>query len=181
MSAPPPEFRAVYDAHFDFVWCSLRRLGVREADAFDASQKVFLIVHAKLSEFERRAQLSTWLFAICRRVASDYRRSAAVRREVITDATHMDRYDSTSHDSSTHAERQHRAETAEALLDKLPESQRVVFVMFEVEELSGETIGQQLGISVGTVRSRLRLARETFSREVKRLALTRGSGRREAG
>jgi len=181
MSTPLPEFRAVYDAHFDYVWCSLRRLGVREADAFDLSQKVFLIVHAKLPDFEGRAQLSTWLFGICRRVASDYRRSAAVRREVITDATHMDRYDSASHHSSTHDETHHRAETAEALLDKLPEPQRVVFVMFELEELSGETIGQQLGISVGTVRSRLRLAREAFSREVKRLALARSSGRREVG
>ena len=181
MSTPPPQFRAVYDAHFDFVWCSLRRLGVREADAFDASQKVFLVVHAKLAEFEGRAQLNTWLFGICRRVASDYRRSAAVRREVITDAAHMDHYDSVSNDSSIPAETQDYAQTAEALLDKLPEPQRVVFVMFELEELSGETIGQQLGISVGTVRSRLRLAREAFAREVKRLALTRGSGRREAG
>jgi RNA polymerase sigma-70 factor, ECF subfamily len=177
MSTSPPEFRVVYDTHFEFVWCSLRRLGVREADAFDVSQKVFLIVHAKLPEFEGRAQISTWLFGICRRVASDYRRSAAVRREVITDATHMDRYDTASHDSSTHADTQYRAETAEALLDKLPEPQRVVFVMFELEEMSGETIGEQLGISVGTVRSRLRLAREAFSREVKRLALTR----KEAG
>ncbi len=181
MSTPLPEFRAIYDAHFDLVWCSLRRLGVREADAFDASQKVFLIVHAKISEFEGRAQLSTWLFGICRRVASDYRRSAVVRREVLTDVTHMDRYDTASHDSSTQAETQHRAETAEALLDKLPEPQRVVFVMFELEELSGEAIGKQLGISVGTVRSRLRLAREAFSREVKRLALTQASGRREVG
>ena len=37
-----------------------------------------------------------------------------------------------------------------------------------------------LGISVGTVRSRLRLAREAFSREVKRLALAQGGGRKEA-
>jgi len=45
MSTPPPDFRAIYDAHFDFVWRSLRRLGVREPDALDLTQKVFLTAH----------------------------------------------------------------------------------------------------------------------------------------
>ena len=42
-------------------------------------------------------------------------------------------------------------------------------MLFELEELSGPEIAEMLEISVGTVRSRLRLARETFAREVKRL------------
>jgi RNA polymerase sigma-70 factor, ECF subfamily len=42
MSEPPADFRALYDAHFDFVWRSLRRLGVREPDVLDLAQKVFL-------------------------------------------------------------------------------------------------------------------------------------------
>jgi sigma-70-like protein len=47
-----------------------------------------------------------------------------------------------------------------AILNMLPESQREVFVLYEVEELSGSEIADLLGISVGTVRSRLRLARK---------------------
>ena len=70
MSTPPPEFRAVYEAHFNFVWCSLRRLGVREADVLDQAQKVFLTAHFKLAEFEGRSQITTWLFGICQRVAA---------------------------------------------------------------------------------------------------------------
>jgi RNA polymerase sigma-70 factor (ECF subfamily) len=180
MSTPPPEFRAIYDAHFNFVWCSLRRLGVREADVLDQAQKVFLTAHFKLAEFEGRSQITTWLFGICQRVASDYRRSALFRREVTTDAAEMDLYGGSHDDLSQGAESRQRAQVAETILNKLPEAQRLVFVLFELEEMSGQDIAELLGISVGTVRSRLRLAREAFSREVKRLALAQGSGRKEA-
>ncbi|HKP61749.1 MAG TPA: sigma-70 family RNA polymerase sigma factor [Polyangiales bacterium] len=177
MSAPSADFRAIYDAHLDFVWRSLRRLGVRQADAMDQTQKVFLTAHAKLAEFQGRSRLRTWLFAICQRVASDYRRSAPLRREVTTDAAEIDLLSAHADDRS---EARQRAHLAEAILDKLPEPQRLVFMLFELEELSGDEIAGLLGISVGTVRSRLRLARETFAREVKRLHAAASGGRKEA-
>ncbi len=73
-----------------------------------------------------------------------------------------------------------RAQQAEAILAKLPPEQRIVFLLFELEEMSGQDIAELLGISVGTVRSRLRLARESFRREVKRLSIISGSRRKEA-
>jgi RNA polymerase sigma-70 factor (ECF subfamily) len=180
MSDPDPGFRAIYDAHFDFVWCSLRRLGVREPDVLDLAQKVFMIAHAKLPEFEGRSRLTTWLFGICQRSASDYRRSAAFRREVTTDSAEMDLFGAPHDDRPTSVESRQKAELAEALLNKLPDEQRVVFVLFELEEMSGQEIAELLSVPVGTVRSRLRLARETFSREVKRLSSAHRGGRREA-
>lgn len=164
------EFRAIYDEHFKLVWGALRRLGVREADVMDLTQKVFMTAFMKLESFEGRSRLTTWLFAICQRLASDYRRSAAVRREVPTDASELDVHSAPPEDSSAALAARRRAALAESILNKLPEAQRTVFVLFELEELSGSEIAEILGISVGTVRSRLRLARETFAREVKRLA-----------
>src|SRR5262245_8719123 len=57
-SATPPgeaEFRALYEAHFKLVWGSLRRLGVRDADVMDLTQKVFITAYMKFSEFEGRS------------------------------------------------------------------------------------------------------------------------------
>jgi RNA polymerase sigma-70 factor, ECF subfamily len=68
MSASESDFRALYDAHFEFVWRSLRRLGVREPDVLDIAQKVFLIAHLKIAEFKGRSRVTTWLFSICQRV-----------------------------------------------------------------------------------------------------------------
>jgi RNA polymerase sigma-70 factor (ECF subfamily) len=180
MSGPESEFRALYDAHFSFVWASLRRLGVREPDVLDLAQKVFLTAHLKLAEFEGRSRISTWLFAICQRVASDHRRSAPVRREIATEALELERASGVQPGPLAHAETRQRARLAEAVLDKLPEAQRAVFVLFELEDMSGDEIAALLAISVGTVRSRLRLAREAFAREVKRLAAAQGVGRKEA-
>lgn len=170
------EFRALYETHFKLVWGSLRRLGVPEADAMDLAQKVFFTVYTKLDEFEGRSLLTTWLVAICQRVASDYRRSAVVRREIATEAAELEArgapLDPSSAVSAPGAGLTSRDNLAlaEAILNKLPEAQRSVFVLYELEELSGPEIAEMLDISVGTVRSRLRLAREIFAREVKRLA-----------
>src|SRR5512138_2517440 len=68
-------FEEVYRAHFAFVWRSLRRLGVREEDAADAAQEVFIVVHRKLPEFAGHSKLTTWLYGICFRVASERRRA----------------------------------------------------------------------------------------------------------
>ena len=180
MSTPPTDFRAIYDAHFDFVWRSLRRLGVRESDALDLTQKVFLTAHVKLAEFEGRSQISTWLFGIAQRVASDYRRSALIRREVSTDHVELDAVASSPAEFSADSEERQRARAAEAVLNTLPEAQRTVFVLFELEDMSGQDIAALLDVSLGTVKSRLRLARDTFRREVKRLAALRAGTRKEA-
>ena len=60
----------------------------------------------------------------------------------------------------------------DAILSTMPEKLRLVFVMFELEEMSGEEIARLLDVPVGTVRSRLRLARAAFQREVKLLSET---------
>lgn len=176
---PEDEFRALYDAHVNFVWRVLRRLGVRDADLTDLTQKVFLTAFIKLPEFEGRSRMSSWLFAICQRVASDHRRSAFVRREVATDSAQLEGYPHARSDLHEQSDRNKRATVAEAILAKLPEEQRMVFVLFELEEMTGEQIAELLSLSVGTVRSRLRLARELFRREVRRLQLV--DANREAG
>jgi RNA polymerase sigma-70 factor (ECF subfamily) len=177
VSGDARQFEALYTAHVGFVWRCLRRLGVRESDLMDLTQKVFLTAFVKLPSFEGRSAITSWLFGICQRVASDYRRSAPIRREVSLEETQLERLGH-EHDLVHASDAGHRVRIAEAVLAKLPEEQRLVFVLFELEELSGEQIAEMLGLPVGTVRSRLRLAREIFQREVKRLTHARA---REAG
>src|SRR4051812_34339786 len=72
----PTTFEEVYAAHVAFVWRVLRALGVAAEQLEDAAQDVFVIVHRRLPEFEGRSAITTWLFAIARRVASRYRRKS---------------------------------------------------------------------------------------------------------
>ena len=59
-------------------------------------------------------------------------------------------------------------ERLQQILDALKPDQRAVFVMFEIDEMSCESISNQTGIPLGTVFSRLRAARKSFERELKR-------------
>src|SRR5260221_11821801 len=71
--APGPGFAEAYGGHFRYVWRCLRSLGVRDAVLDDALQDVFLVVQKKLPEFDGRADLRTWLYAISLRIARRYR------------------------------------------------------------------------------------------------------------
>jgi RNA polymerase sigma-70 factor (ECF subfamily) len=158
------DFEEIYRAHYDFVWRTLRRMGVGERDVKDAVQKVFIVAHRRLASFDGRSSLKTWLGGIALRVASDYRRSASVRREVLVAEAPLET--SSEADQLRRLEAQERLAALDAVLAELPLEQRTVFVLFELEEVSGEEIAELLSVPEGTVRSRLRLARRAFSRIV---------------
>jgi RNA polymerase sigma-70 factor (ECF subfamily) len=169
------DFRDVYDSHLSFVWRSLRRLGVPEANAGDAVQDVFLVVYRRLPDFDGGAKVSTWLFRICMHTAKDYRRRAYVRRELL-DATTGELEADPRGDALREVERREGLALAEAALEGLTLEQRAVFVLFELEDMTGDEIAETLGIPLGTVYSRLRLARAEFWRGIERRRGRRGGG-----
>src|SRR5882724_5521909 len=113
-------FREIYDANLALVCNALRRQAVREADVPDLAQKVFIIAFLKLSGFEERSKLGTWLFGICRCVAGDYRKAAYGRHEVITDSTEMDVLEGSGSDPSAQLDTAEAFRAAEAMLECLP-------------------------------------------------------------
>ena len=157
-------FRAIYDEHVAFVFRTLFRLGVPDRMVPDAAQEVFTVAFRSLDRFEGRSSMRTWLFGIARRVASDIRRSAPARLEVLEEAS-SDAPDS-KQDVAVWCERSEAVARAETLLAALPEEQRLVFWLFEIEEWTGAEIAEAIDASVPTVHSRLRLAREAIRRKL---------------
>ena len=153
-------FETLYEAHFEFVWRSVRQLGVPDASVDDAVQDVFLVAHRRLADFEARSTIRTWLFSIAVRVASDYRRAA--RRKGGGEPL-------TPEIPSSRPSPCDDAETSEALrrffraLDQLDAPKREVFVLAEVEQFTAPEIAEALGIPMNTVYSRLRAARLSFA------------------
>jgi RNA polymerase sigma-70 factor (ECF subfamily) len=161
-------FRQFYDTHVRFVWRAMLRLGVGENDVSDAVQEVFVVVYRKLPEFEARSKITTWLFGICMRIASDRRQRAHTRREVpSSDLASLPVEVVESVEALSDRER--ARELLAAILDGMPEEQRIVFSLFELEGLSGDAIAELLDVPTGTVRSRLRLARATLREAIARV------------
>ena len=153
-------FEEAYRAHFAFVWRSLRRLGIREEDAADTAQEVFIVVHRKLPEFAGHSKLTTWLYGICFRVASERRRA---RPQPTLGEQEAASFVGRPADPGATAERNQGLALLERVLDRIPDEQRAVFCLFELEGMTGEEIAEALEIPLGTAYSRLRLARAAFS------------------
>lgn len=156
----------VYELHADFVWRTLQHLGVRSADLEDLGQEVFVVVHRKLSSFDGRSKLTTWLFSICLHLVQRHRRRAYLRLEFLH-AEPPERIDPQTPEQSYAAEE--ARVRLEQLLAKLSPERRATFVLFEVEGVSCEEIAELTGVPVGTVYSRLHLARKQVSEVAARL------------
>lgn len=165
-SVPAPiAFEDVYREHFAMVWRVLRRFGVPERDLPDAAQDVFVVVHRKLDDFDQRSRITTWLYAICLRVASDRRRRAPNRHEAMGQDPDEKCASGATCEPWEIAERRTLLRRA---LDEMPLEQRTVFVLFELEGMTGDEIAEFVEAPLATVHSRLRLGRETFRRVVER-------------
>ena len=159
------DWSVFYDEHFDFVWRSLRRLGVPEASLDDAAQEVFLVAFRRAKEFEGRSSVRTWLFGIAWNRARELLRGARRRpEEPLPDVL----------PAAPLADQEQTAIDREALrfayrvLDELAPERRAVLVMVDVEEMTGVEIAEILGVPVNTVYSRIRLARRDFEAALKR-------------
>ena len=157
-----PSFDEVYATHVAFVWRVLRTFGLAGAQLEDAVQDVFLVVHRRLPEWEGRAAMATWLFAIARRVAASHRRRAGGERtEALVDEP------AGGDDTFAAMSRAQAAATVFHILQQLDEDKRIVFALVELEQLSVPEVARMLDLKLNTAYSRLRLARHAFELAVR--------------
>lgn len=158
-------FRRIALAQMDFVWRCLRRLGVIEADADDAVQQVLLVAHAKLDAIPEGRERA-FLFATAARIAANARRSVR-RRELAMEQASLRPREPQINQEALSEQLRARA-LLDEVLDELPEDLCEVFVLFEIEEVAIKDIADMLELPIGTVGSKLRRARKSFSDAVKR-------------
>ncbi len=165
------DFDAIYDQHVDFVWRNARRLGVPEGMQDDAVQEVFLVVHRRFADFAGRSSVKTWLFGILLRVARDCRRSIRRKSPYAQAPGGVVDADTVADDSGQPDERSLRSEAVQVLhrvLDQLDDEKRAVFVLAELEQMTGPEIAEALSVNPNTVYARLRAARRDFEQAVAR-------------
>ncbi len=163
------------EEYLDFVWRSLRSLGISAADCDDGCQKVWWVVARKAPQIEPGKERS-FIFSVVVRVASEMRRRAARDSTLPLDPE----LPSAEPGVEELCEQRRARGILENLLGGMPWEQRLVFVMFELEGLSTHDIAHTLNIPRGTVASRLRLARDCFNRALARYQSCYKSGVRLA-
>jgi RNA polymerase sigma-70 factor (ECF subfamily) len=169
------DFNAIFMKHFDYVWHTLRRLGVRERDLEDVAHDLFLVVLRHFSAYEPNRPAQPWLFAFAVRTAADYRRLARHRVDLVDDVDNVCSLDDQALLPEDQASVNEQLDLVARALDALAWERRLIFVLHEIDGMTVPEAAKILGISVNTASSRLRLAREDFAASVRRLR-TRRSG-----
>lgn len=166
--------RTIYEDHWRFVWRCVRKMGIPEARVEDVVQDVFIVVGRQLDTFEGRSSIRTWLYGIAFRVSQeDHRRRAKEARPA--EPANLGQAG-----PDDYAERVQAAQMLHALLGELPDEQRIVFVLSELEGQSPREVAASTGVGINTVYSRLRRAREHLERATERLRVrSKREGRRK--
>jgi RNA polymerase sigma-70 factor (ECF subfamily) len=165
LQAARPCFAEIYGQHFDFVWRSLRHLGVAPPALDDAVQEVWLVVHRQLPQFEGRSKVTTWLFGVALNVARNQRRKA--RPSSGAEAA-VDEMPSRAPDPEKLLVAQDAWLEVQRFLDMLDDVPRAIFVSALLENLSPAETADAMGLDVGLVYRRVRALRRAFARRLGR-------------
>ena len=163
----PERLKAAITAHYEQVWRVLRRLGVAEASVEDAAQQVLIVFSNRLEEIRAGAERA-FMLATATRVAADFRKKRVRARENL-DPNAIAAEQSPTPLADELLDRSRARRWLDVALNEMPDEQRTVFVLFELEDMTMATIAELLGLPPGTVASRLRRARATFESTASRL------------
>lgn len=163
-------FEDLYERHRQTVFRVAYGMTRNAEDALDVVQETFLKAHRSLGRFERRASVVTWLCQIAVHQAIDLSRRRKVRQaepldeRLVADGAEGPRAGGPSHElpPAHNAQARELQAALDQALSKLSEKHRTVFVLYTVKGLSYKEIADAVGISIGTVMSRLFYARKNL-------------------
>jgi RNA polymerase sigma-70 factor (ECF subfamily) len=137
----------------------------RREDVEDVVQQVFLKVFVSLKRFDQRAAFSTWLYKISVNECWDYLRKKKVRPLVYEadlseeQVSRLDGVVSAEQPPASSSDRAEARDLLERMMEKLPEQDRELLVLKEVEGFSVQELAEILDLNVNTVKVRLFRAR----------------------
>lgn len=147
--------------HYDFVWRTLRRLGVPRHSIEDAAQQVLLVLARRMGEV-RVGSERAFMAATAVRVAADARKKLHRLREDL-DPSAISESICAAPSPEELLDQGRARELLDVVLNRMPDEPRTVFIFFELEDMSTATIAELLGLPLGTVASRLRRGRQLFA------------------
>ncbi len=153
----------LYRAHVHDVGRWAERLAGPGFDLPDLVHEVFEIAQRRLPSFRGDSSVKTWLYGITEKVVRHRRRKDRLRQWLSGQASEVFRHlPAPGPSQHEHLEQKERSARVYSVLDRLPERDRELLILFEIEELAGGEIASLLGMKVANVWLRLHRARARF-------------------
>lgn len=149
-------FEQLLEQYKNRIYTLIYRMLGNEEDAFDVAQEVWLKIYNSLPGFQGKAKFSTWIYRIAANASLDFlrkKRGNLVPLEEIRETEGKERTEDLVLSYETQGE-------IRTLILALPPKYREILVLRDMQGFAYEEIGECLGISLGTVKSRLSRARE---------------------
>ena len=148
-------FEALYGRYRDRVYSIAYRIVGSSSDAMDVVQEGFSLLFRKIGSFRSDALFSTWLFRLIVNCAIDKRRNRRLTRQPAEDCEQEDPADQQNPTPLEAAASRELSEHIHESLQRLSPKLRAILVLRYLEAMSYEQLAETLGLSMGTVKSRL--------------------------
>jgi RNA polymerase sigma-70 factor (ECF subfamily) len=156
-------WKELYEQNYLIAQRFLLSMGVQRDALEDVCQDVFLQAFRYLPKFRGECSFKTWLYRICASEARRHRQRVRLRKTI----THLLMFQTENDAANSHEWGQAHAErVVQRALNQLPETERLVFVLYELEGLPGKEIAEIARCPEATVWRRLHYARKTFRKYV---------------
>jgi len=143
-------FGEIVKRYKDYVYNLAYRMTDNPADAEDLTQEIFISLMEKIGSFKGNSKFSTWLYRLTTNQCLDWLRKRKPANRQIDD---MDL--KSNDDILASIEVKEQLKDVDEALSHLPEDFKIVVILRDIEGFSYDEIAGQLGISIGTVKSRI--------------------------
>ena len=162
-ASPDDTCLGAFQGEIDYLWRTLRRLGVSPSEIEDLAQEVFLALRRSWLEYDRARPFRPYLFGIAFRIASAHQRKRG--REVALGIVEV--LDSAPGPDDALETKRARALVLVAL-ERIPLPRRAVLVMHDLDDVAMTEAARVLSIPLFTAYSRLRKARKELESAIRR-------------
>ncbi|HEY3782465.1 MAG TPA: sigma-70 family RNA polymerase sigma factor [Fimbriimonadaceae bacterium] len=173
-------FGKIVDAYQHRVFGFVRRMVSDQDEAADVSQEVFIRAYQGMVRFDGRSSLRTWLFRIAYNLCIDRSRKIdrtpmETRIEAVAEDEQPMEFPDARWDPETMLMTDELVSMVDAALESMSEKLRSVLLLHDKEDMAYDEIAQTLNLPIGTVKSRLFLARNHLQQALSEYVQGRGN------
>lgn len=161
-------FKAIVDNYQDMVYNNCLSIVKSEEDAEDIAQEVFVQVYQSIHSFKGESKLSTWIYRIATTKSLDHERKKKRKKRfgfvksIFGDDSEIVVNPPDFNHPGVTLDRKENAAKLFGAIDKLPENQRVAFLLNKVEGLTYQEVSEVMEVSVSSIESLLHRAKNNL-------------------
>jgi RNA polymerase sigma-70 factor, ECF subfamily len=172
-------FQVLVERHRSMVYRVAYQFAGNHHDAEDIAQDVFIKVFRSLDRFRQDAQLTSWLYRIIMNACIDHKRRSRFNSSAAFGDEAEQRMLNAPEETPGPEERAYGGEIGQVLeteIGRLPQGQRIVFVMRHHQGMKLCEIAEALGLAEGTVKRQLHAAVHRLRHALRQARVTAGEG-----